>query len=225
MTRRELTLPETVLLLGWDDERGRNLWTQNPAVTMAGATVLELLLRDALTLSEGRLRVGTARTGVSVLDHTLDEIDHGRTPPKIKKAVGRLGSGKWVYREVVDELVRDGILRTERRRVLLWTRTVHPVAAPERAREARERAVRVLTGTAPVDDPRDAALGAIIASSPRILNDLLPPPDRRAARKRARALAKGESMTTEVTKAIAEINTATAAAIAAAGAAGADGGS
>lgn len=218
MDAERLTLPEEVLLLGWNDEVGRNRSTQSLPTVLAGATVLDLVLREAVTVADDRLRVAGDRTGIRVLDAALDDVASSGRTRTIKAWVGRWGSRGWVKEAVLAQLVDRGVLRADRRRFLgLVPYTVHPVADHARVAALRDRVGQVLIGAGPVADARDAALGGLLSTAGgSLISRLVPRAQRRQARERAKALAKGQGVSTEVAKAISAANAAAMAAITAA---------
>lgn len=218
MTHDRLTLAEDMLLLGWEDERGWNRYTDNLAMLLGGAAILELVLDERLELIDGRLEVTGTDTGHPALDLVLGRIRESRKPRKTKTWVQRLGNRPKLKRAVLQRLTDRGILREERRRILgLIPVTRYPVVDRQRVAETRERVTATLTLPEPVDDARDAALASLVRpGGGRLLRRLVPKEQRRAARKRAKALSKGEAMSADIAQAIGESNAATMAAIGAA---------
>jgi golgi phosphoprotein 3 len=221
-----LTLPEEMLLLGWNDEQGRNRSTYNLSMLLAGASVLELVLRDAVTVSGDHLHATSAQLDDPVLDRVLDEIRSSNRPRSVKGWVARIGQRRWLRPMVVNHLVEQGILRHETKSVLgLITWSSYPVVDRSAVTELRDRPLHVLTRPEPVADVSDAALGGLVHSGGgTLLRQLVPGEQRADARKRAKALSKGEGISADVAKAIGDANVATMAAITAAAAAAAAGG-
>ncbi|WP_158542833.1 GOLPH3/VPS74 family protein [Phytoactinopolyspora halophila] len=230
MTDTRLTLPEELILLGWDDGRGRNRYTQNLPMLVAGASVLELVLRDALTIEKDRVHASNTRLDHHALDRVLQEIREDSKQRSIKNWVQRLGHSRWLRGMLLEQLTERGIVRDESSRVLglfPWSR--HPVADSATVTALRERMARALTQEEPVSDARDAALGGLAHSAGgSLIRRLVPREQRQAARRRAKALSKGEAVSADVAKAIGETNAgvmAAAAAAVAAASASAGGGS
>lgn len=220
MAYERLTLPEEFLLLGWEDQRGWNRYTDNLAMLLAGATILELVLEERVSVTDDRLHATGTDTGHPTLDLALERIRGSRRPRTTKSWVQRLGNRPGLKRSVMQHLAGRGVLRQERRRLLgLFPVTRYPVADHQRVAWTRERVTRTLTGSEPVDDPRDAALGGLVHPAGRLLRFLVPREQRRAAKQRAKALSKGEAMSADIAQAIGEANTAAMAAVGAAAAA------
>ncbi|QBI21100.1 GPP34 family phosphoprotein [Egibacter rhizosphaerae] len=227
-----LSLPEELLLLGWDDERGKNTGTANLLALLGGAAFLDLALRGAIDATGKHVEAREGDTGHPVLDGVLERIRTDRKSRDVKGWVGWYGQRNDLRDEVLDHLLAQGIVRREERKILGLIRlTRHPVTQRVRVEELRRRAGALLTSSEPLDDPRDAALGGLLEPAGGTLRArLVPRGQRRAAARRAKELAKGEGMSSEVADAIGEANAAAMAAITAAAAvsaasAGSSGGS
>lgn len=227
MAYERLTLPEEFLLLGWEDQRGWNRYTDNLAMLLGGATILELVLEERVSITDGRLHATGAATGHPTLDLALERIRASRRPRTTKSWVQRLGNRPGLKRSVLHHLAGRGVLRQEQCRLLgLFPVTRYPVADPQRLAWIRERVTRSLTGSDAVDDPRDASLAGLVHPAGRLLRRLVPGGQRRAAKRRAKALSKGEAMSADIARAIGEANAAAMAAVgAAAGASSSSSGS
>lgn len=222
MTER-LTLPEEFLLLGWDDERGKNRYTQNLAMLLAGAAIVDLVMEGTVTVSNRRLDVVGQPTGHPPLDLVRSRVRDSRRPRTTKSWVQRLGNRSELRKAVLKNLVVQGVLSEQRKRILgLIPVTRHPVMDTTRVEAIRRRVADTLTRTDEVDDARDAALGALVRpAGGSLIRRLVPKEHRRAARQRAKALSKGDGVTADVARAIEDANTAVIAAVAASTAAAA----
>lgn len=221
MTETRLTLPQELMLLGWDDQKGRNRYISNLPMLLAGATILELVLQDRLEVSDGRLEVVGTTTGEPALDLALERIRNSRKARTTKTWVQRLGNRRELRQQTRRRLVDQGVLGEEEQRLLgLIPITRHPVIDAGRADRVRRRVTEALTQTEAVADARDAALASLVHPGGwGLLRRLVPKEQRTAARKRAKALTKGEAMSEDIAKAIGEANAAAMAAVGAAAAA------
>lgn len=221
MAYEQLTLPEELLLLGWDDERGRNLYTSNLEMLLAGAAIVNLVLDGTLTISNRRLEVTGAATGSPPLDLVRKQVRDSRKRRTTKAWVQRLGGRSHLKKATLKHLVDEGILAERQKRILgLIPVTRYPVTDTVRVESIRRRVAETLTRTDPVDDTRDAALGGLVhPAGGRLVRRLVSKDQRRAARQRAKALSKGDAMSTDVAQAIDDANTAMIAAVGAAAAA------
>ncbi|HSJ84612.1 MAG TPA: GPP34 family phosphoprotein [Acidimicrobiia bacterium] len=216
MTDHQLSLPEELLLLGWDDTQGKNRHTQNLPMLLGGAAILELVLEDRVTVTDGRLEAVGHPTGHPALDLVLDRIRTSRRPRSAKAWVQYLGNRRELKAGVLRRLVERGILREGSGRIFGFSVTRFPVNDVNLVDGIRQRVTRALTQPEPVGDPRDAMLASLVQpGGGGLLRRLVPREQRGEARKRAKALSKGEAVSAEVAKAISDANAAIAAVIAA----------
>ena len=214
MTEHQLALHEELLLLGWDDTQGKNRYTQNLPMLLAGAAILELVLEDRLAVTDGKLDAIGPATGVPSLDLVLDHIRASRRPRSAKTWVQYLGNRKELKAGVLGRLVEQGILREGSDRILGFSLIRFPVNDVNLVEGIRQRVTRVLTQPEPIGDVRDAMLASLVQpGSGGLLRRLVPPEQRGEARKRAKALSKGEAVSAEVAKAISDANAAITAVI------------
>lgn len=220
-------LPESLLLLATDDETGE-IDTKSGALGygLAGATLLELLLRGKLDTSDDKLVISERTpTNHAALDHALSRIEESK-PRKVKDWVGRLGRDH-VQDLVLGELIEQGVLRREEHRIL-W---VIPHGRFPAIDATEERAVReairaaVVEGVTP--EPGVSALIGLLEAC-KLTDHLFSKEERKAYQARLDEIARGEAMAAEVSQVIAEMQAAiiaatTAAAITAATASSAAG--
>lgn len=223
MTHERLTLPEELLLLGWDDERGRNVYTSNLEMLLAGAAIVDLVLDGNLSISNRRLEVTGAPTGRPHLDLVRKQVRDSRKRRTTKVWVQRLGGRSHLKKAILKDLANQGIVAERHKRMLgLIPITRYPVTDTMRVESVRRRAAESLTRPAPVEDTRDAALGGLIhPAGGRLVRRLVSKDQRRAARQRAKALSKGDAVSADVARAIDDANAAMIAAVGAASAAAA----
>lgn len=215
------TLPEDLLLLGWDDEAGRNRYISNFGHLLAGAAILELALDDRVRIDGKRLRAVGGPTGNPALDLVLSDIRDSRRPRSTKTWVQRLGNRRGLKQAVLARMTERGVVRPEERRILgLFPMTRYPVVDRQRAEEVRRRVATSLTNPGLGDDVREAALASLVhPAGGTLLRRLVPREQRAGARDRARTLSKGEALSNDIAKAISDANAAVIASIAAASAA------
>ncbi|MFO8076060.1 MAG: GOLPH3/VPS74 family protein [Actinomycetota bacterium] len=218
----ELTVAEELLLLCWDDERGKRAVGGQFDQLLAGALLIDLTLEGLIEVVDGKVEpaVGASPTG-PMRAALLDRIRADAKPRKISRWMQRWAGDKEVRQAPVDRLVDRGVLRVEERRVLrLFHVTRHPLADPARATEVRQRIGGVLTDDRPAA-PRDAALAGLVATAGSgAVGRLVERSQRRAALKRGRQLAK-EGVVGEVGEAVAQAQAAAMTAVTAAAAASA----
>ncbi len=206
-----LALPDELLLLALDDERGTRAHATELEPGLAGAVLLDLALRGRLDVVDKTVRaIDATPTGDAVLDHALAAVADA---PKLRAPtwwVAHLQKG--VREQVADRLVASGALRRDEHKVL-WifpvTRLPADDPGPESAVRARLDAA-VLHGVTP--DHRTAALAALVHATD-LCTTVFPGADRRAVKERLAELAEGQWAAEAVRRAVQEI--ATAAAVAA----------
>ncbi|WNI23117.1 GPP34 family phosphoprotein [Streptomyces sp. ITFR-16] len=160
------TLPEELLLLALDPQRGRP-YCRNRFLeyAMAGAALAELELQGRVTEQRGRIQVVNP---LEPPDPLLAALMRSLPPPD---KGGRGASAKsWVRRAArqvggmyLESLVQRGILRRETRRFLgLLPYHRHPVVAKDLAAQARWRYTAAEQAGFP--DPRSRALAALVGA-------------------------------------------------------------
>lgn len=221
-----LALPDALLLLALDEERGTAARSAELDQGLGGAVVLELALRQRLDVVDGKVVVTDQEpTGDPVLDGVLARVAADRRQRTPKHWVVK--ASKDARRAVADRLVASGVLRREERRVLgLFPVTSLP--AGDRGPEAAVRARlddAVLRGLAP--DERTAALAALVHATglARVVFPTGSREERRAVEARLAQLAEGEWAAAAVRQAVRDIESAVAAAVAVSAATGGDGSS
>lgn len=214
-------LAEDLLLLCWEDGRGRPAGRCEGAlpVGIGGALVVDLVSAGAVTLHDGRLLAGTPIDD-DVLAAARAVLVGQPEAPTIDEAVGLLGTDARVA-SVRDRLVRHGILRRERHRLLgLVPATRHPIDDVVAVEELRAAVRALLTG---VDEPdADAAREVLLAGLVEVtggIDVLVDRSERDTACERAQAFAAGPGVPDAVDAAVREVQAATTAAVAAAAAA------
>ncbi len=197
----ELSLPQALLLLALDDEKGTKLAKDKLGYGLAAAVLSELALIGRVHLevvprSLGPLRrddqkvrlISAAPTDLPSCDMVLERIaaEQVRSP---KAWVERLN--KKLADVVAGELVDRGVVRHERVQLLgMFPSDRYPEAdpAPERQlREALDAVVR--SGATPTE--RVACL-AVLADAAGVLDRAVPHLDRRARKARLEELREGQ---------------------------------
>ena len=163
----DLIIAEQTLLIALDDEKGRDKtqWGSGPG--LAGALPGHELLRDAYTTIRGSSKPRNARRWVQ------------RLPRKLKPLRRRLSRG----------LVQRSILAERRTKLLgLIPMTRFPTVDPAPERELRERLRDVLLAGRDANEEEALLLGLLEPLG--LINSLVARGQRRAARKRAKAVAE-----------------------------------
>jgi hypothetical protein len=198
----ELTLPEELVLLAYDDEKGHT-WNSSLDTGLGGAVMLDLSLRGRVEVSEKDLVVvDPAPTGEPVLDAALAEVAGARRPKPPKSWLG--GLGRAARPATLDRLVERGVLaRDERKALGLFSYTRYPEADGGPEQRVRQRLHdAVVVGTTP--DARTAALASLVKAL-GMRREVFPDADRRATDRRLAELAEGAWASDAVKKAVDEM--------------------
>ncbi len=203
------SLPEEFLLLAYADDGTPLTDGTHLDNGLGGAVLLELALAGRVDVKDKKVVVTDRQPlGDPLLDDALARVtaeERGRRP------------GHWVTRfakdtrpRVLDRLVANGVLTTEKDRVLwVFPRTKYPSAQgvePAVETEARQRMrAALLTGGAV--EPRTAALCSLVAATEldrKVFADL----DRKEVVARLKVIGEGAWAATAVKKSIEEIQAA-----------------
>jgi hypothetical protein len=166
-----LRLHHELLLLALHDEKG-SMRVSNPGILLGGGILAELLLEGRVALERGakpskdRIVPGDSRPlSDPLLDECLKKIRDAKRPKAPKDWVMKFSQVSGLRKRIATDLVRKGILRERRTRVLLlfpWT--YFPTLDPSPERRIVERVREAIIGDGEVDE-RTAALVAIAAKT------------------------------------------------------------
>lgn len=215
----DLTVAEQLLLVALDDEKGADTanWGGGVEAGLAGAILLELSAAGCLTAEGDKLIPADGDAPADPLARTaLDAIRAEAKPRDAKTWIGRLQKELKPLREqVAQRLVERGVLGEERRRRLgLFETTRYPERDPEP--EARLRtAMREVLVTGREPTAREVMLASLLHAND-LVKRVVPKEDRRAAGKRAKAIAEGDAIGAAVGRTVSDVQAATMAAVTAA---------
>jgi hypothetical protein len=188
----DLILAEQTLLIALGDEKGRDKtqWGSDPG--LAAALLLDLARLELVTVdAEGKIAaVDGALPGHELLRDAYRTIRGSSRPRRAKRWVQRLPRQlKPLRRRLSRGLVQHGILAEQRTKLLgLVPRTRFPTVDPAPERELRERLRDVLL--AGRDPSEEEALLLGLLEPLGLIDSLVARGQRRAARKRAKAVAE-----------------------------------
>lgn len=213
----ELSLAEQLLLIAFDPEQGRTSHRADPALGfgLGGAVAMDLVLRDAASLQNGKLEAGSP-TGDPILDDALDRIRAERRPRDLKHWVKALtGRSVRLRSRLLQRLVEKGVLTARRERVLgLFEVERHTLADPAPRADLVGNVRQALLSDAAAE-PRTASLIALMSSC-GLVDRVVPKEERSAARARAKAIASGDLGSRAVSSAVADVQAAVMAGVTAA---------
>jgi hypothetical protein len=212
-----LTLPEQLLLLAIDDQRGViNTSTMTTLLYgLAGAVLAELALRGKIGLEEKRLKpTDNLPTGDPNLDSVLSQIADEPKPRKLARWV-MVFARKDTLRKTAQSLAEQRVISIENKR-FLWVipyESYPQVDAPAKYWIKQHLRAVVLAGE--TAEPGEVALLSLLKAS-RLLQLVFTRDERRYAGKHIDAIVTDEVYGAAVGELLAEIDTATITAIAAA---------
>jgi hypothetical protein len=193
-----LSLPETLLLLGFDAKTGAARYGLDLSYALAGAQLHELALAGRIIVQAEHVTVVDATaTGDPQLDELLAKIASTSDDPR--------KPGHWVMKRkskavplYLRRLVHCGVLSSRRTRILgLVPRTIFPIVDEQSHAQAREGIDAALAGQQPPPD-RAAALIALVSVtglSPELGHD-------RAQQERAAQIAEDDVVACAVKRAV-----------------------
>lgn len=213
-----MLIAEELLLLILDDQTGKlSVDGTNVDLGLAGGVLVELVVLGKVDIAaenesvkKGRLVVRDALpTGDSVLDAGLAHVAErvGKRPQSVLGPIK-----KQLRNTLLERLVAAGEVRSEHGKILgIFPTLRFPAAATGHESASRARLGDVLIrGLEP--DPRTGALIGLLHSIDAVTKTV-PTDDRKALKRRAKAIAEGQWAPEAVRKAIQAIQSATTAAV------------
>lgn len=196
-----LSLPETLIVLGLDADKGTTRARLSLSYAIAGAQLAELVIAGRIAVGGDEVVVADrSATGDRNLDELLAKIAGSDRPRKLGHWVmKRRSAGLDVYAR---RLVAAGVLRGESRRLLgIVPRTVFPIVDAG-TREQALAEIRTALADPSAPRPRTAALIALVhvtGDAQRLIDD-------REQRSRAKQIASEDVVARAVQLAIDAVN-------------------
>lgn len=165
-TNDRLTIPQELLLLALNDERGTFFGRAHMCeYALAGGIVAELLFAERVQITDDRKQfldlVDDTTLDDQVLDNALASIRDAKRRTRLKRWVMRLGKTR-LRRQIAEQLCARGVLREEEGKILwIFTRRLYPERDPRYERRLIERLRKAIYSDAPRVDPRTATLVAL----------------------------------------------------------------
>lgn len=193
----EIKLYEGLMLLALNEEKG----TMSGAYieySVAAAVLAELLLLKRIQVDRDDKDkvdvVDDSPTGDKVLDEALEKMSKAKRRRKLKDWVSSIGHIKDLKHKVAEQLVEDGIIELEKKKVLwLFTQKVYPEVNPQPEQHLRHEMRRLVLDRPLEIDPR-IALMVSLAHSARLLEQVFSKEELKASKKRIENIAKGEEL-------------------------------
>ncbi|OAA19811.1 Golgi phosphoprotein 3 (GPP34) [Frankia sp. EI5c] len=209
-----MLIAEELLLLALDPVEGStvNSSRQPLTISLSGALIAELGLADGVVVDGKRFRPAgrpPADPLLAAAHRAIGEVKGRRAADQLRGLDKALGG---VWTAVTDRLTEEKIIGRERRRILLFPVTRHPVLRADLRDDVLRRAREAARGSGPLD-PRTAALLALAGPS-RLLEVVAPDrAHRRHAKERIATATNVTPVAPVVTRVLQEAQAATTAAI------------
>ncbi len=193
----DIKLYEGLMLLALNEEKG----TMSGAYieySVAAAVLAELLLLQRINVDRDDKDkvdvIDDSPTGDNVLDEALAKMCKAKRRRKLKDWVSSIGHISKLKHKVAEQLVEDGIIELEEKKVLwLFTQKVYPEVNPVPEQHLRHEMRRLVLDKPLEINPR-IALMVSFAQSARLLNQVFSKDELKAHKKRIENIAKGEEL-------------------------------
>ncbi|WP_369742821.1 GPP34 family phosphoprotein [Pseudidiomarina sp. PP-1MA] len=204
----QVKLYEALVLLALHDEKGT---TEGWYIeyTVAAAVLAELLMMNRVKVNadnKNKLEViDAAPTGDLVMDEVLHKIATKKRPDTLKNWVMAIGHIPKLKHKVAEQLVVDGIIKSEEKKVLwVFTQKVYPEVNPEPERHLRHEMRRLILDK-PLEIDAKVAILVALAKSAYLLKEVFSKDELKTHKERIDKIAKGEELgqiTSEVVDAV-----------------------
>lgn len=204
-------LVQDLMLLALDNEKGHVVSSAAASLPygLMGAVLMELVLQGKLDTERGKLVViNSSSTKDDFLDACLQEILSAQRPRTAQFWVRRLTSKfRGFQTAVLSNLVELGVLKQQKQRILgIFPVQRYPIASAIAKQTILNRVRMVVLHDAQLDARTTALISLIKACN--LTHHLFVPEERREARRRIDAIAKGEQMGKAVSDTVISVQTA-----------------
>lgn len=225
MKRRTKLYPhEQLMLLALRDDKGTlESKASMHSYALGGALLAELSIHGRIRIDDTKkamVDVADQRPlGEPVLDDCLERVVTAKRRARASTWVQRFANMKRLRHRVAAGLCRQGILRDDEDKVLLFfTRKVYPTIDPRPERELLDRLIDAVRGDAPTIDP-DVALVVTVANASGLLAAHFDKATLKRRKDRLEAIADGDLVGAATKQAVQAAQQAAMAAVSAATAA------
>lgn len=206
-----LTMPQQLMLLALDDERGKVVQSSAMALpfALAGAALMELQRLGRIDLTGPTVAVcDTKPTGDPVLDDVLHALDNSSKPRKLSYWMSSHHKLAPKMRErVTDQLVDQGILQREPHEALWVFRwNTYPTIEERPERAIRTALGNILFGGATPTEEEAMLLALVHACN--LAKEVFPDAPARETRRRLKEFATGDQIAKAVSDSVAAVTTA-----------------
>lgn len=193
----DIKLYEGLMLLALNDEKGT---TEGYYIeyTAAAAILSELLLSQRIKVNadnKDKVEVlDDSSTGDPIMDEALQKIAGNKKPDTLKNWVMALGQIKNLKHKIAEQLVADGIIKADEKKVLwIFTQKIYPEVNPE-PETYLKREMRRLVLDKPLEIQPKIALMVALAQSAHLLNQVFSKEELKQHKKRIEQISKGEEL-------------------------------
>ena len=192
-----MKLYEGLVLLALQEETG-NTKGSHLEYTIAAAIIAELLLLKRIRVNadnKDKVEVlDNSPTGDTVMDEALQKMADRKRADTIKNWVSHIAQISKLKHKVAEQLVADGIITSEEKKVLwIFSYKVYPEANPEPERKLRSEMRRLVRDKPLEIDPR-IALTVSLAKSSDLLKSVFSKDELKTHKERIEKIAKGEEL-------------------------------
>ena len=206
-----LTLPEKLMLLALDDEKGTVVFSSSTALPygLAGSLLIELHLNKKIKLNDGKVDViDSSATGDELLDRAINLITSSKKVKDVKYWVQKIQSKiKDLESIIVEGLISKGILRKEEHKILwIFPTERFPLSNISLEMEVRNRILQVVIHKDKPGDEDIALLSLVNACA--LYNEVFKKENRKTAQKRIKEIISEEKVGQAVASVVTEITIA-----------------
>ena len=200
-----LRLHEEFLLLCRNDQ-GRIVGNAHHAYAIAAAILAELQLNHRIALEPVKrktlVRVTDSRLlGDPLLDEALERMRMAKRAQAMSTWIGRIAGTRNLTQRVTERLWMSGLIRREQQPFLvLFTRTVYPIAHPAARKQRIERLRAVILSDDPVEARTAALLTCVYGNG--VLAQVLERKQLKPRKKRIKAVIEAQPIARELAKAL-----------------------
>ena len=213
MNRKDrLSLPEEIMLLALQDEKGTTGMESMYPYAIGGAVLAELLMSQRLRLDSSKKKtalIASAKPlGDPLLDDCLALVQKAKKPASAQTWVTKFAGTKNLKHRLAMRLCDKGILKADEDKVLLiFSRKIYPEINPEPEQELVERLRRAIFRDTDHLDPRTVVLVSL-AKSAGLLTMVFDKKDLKARKDRIERIIEGDTLGTATQEAIEAVKAA-----------------
>jgi Golgi phosphoprotein 3 len=202
----KLTLPEEVMLLALQDDKGTLISGTHSDLAIGGAALADLLLEERIEIEQTKKKMlnvlNAGATGDPFLDECLEKVSSSKRRASAQTWVQRFSGIKNAKHKVATTLCNKGVLKADEDKILgIFTRKIYPELNPMPEREVLDRLRDAVFGDVRNIQPRTIVLISLAQSS-NLLKTVFDKQQLKENKKRIKQIAEGEISGQAVAKAV-----------------------